>query len=165
MKQQQAAGEDEKRPIMHQRTRLNRWSVDFAVRRRAVRPLGIDFLAGDPPRTPLQKNVTITLNAPVDFIDPQSGRTWRMFQSGFDGPWKPGTRQFQAMAGKDRSRDQIYLSILTLSYDPGRALKYTGCLLIVLGIAVVYYMRIQGAVIRDWGLGIGGIIKTASGRR
>jgi hypothetical protein len=109
----------------------------------------VDFLAGDPPRTPLQKNVTITLNAPVDFTDPQTGRTWRLFQSGFDGPWKPGTRQFQAMAGKDRSRDQIYLSILTLSHDPGRALKYTGSLLIVIGIAVVYYMRVHVAGEKD----------------
>ena len=47
MEQQQAAGEDQKRPIVHQRSRLNRGFVDFAVRRRAVRPLGIDFVVGD----------------------------------------------------------------------------------------------------------------------
>jgi hypothetical protein len=109
----------------------------------------VDFLAGDPRRTVLREKVTITLNAPVDFTDPRSGRTWRLFQSGFDGPWKPGSRQFQAMAGNDRSRDRIYLSILSLSYDPGRALKYTGCLLIVLGIAVIYYTRLRGIGIKD----------------
>ncbi len=108
----------------------------------------VDFLALGPPQKPLLKNVTITLNAPVDFTDPQSGRTWRLFQSSFDGPWKPGSRQFQALAGKDRSRDQIYLSILTLSYDPGRALKYTGSLLIVLGIAAVYYIKVQSSASR-----------------
>jgi hypothetical protein len=101
----------------------------------------VDFLARDQSQRPLQKNVTITLNAPIDYTDPQTGRNWRLFQSGFDGPWKPGSRQFETAAGKDRSRDQIYLSILTVSCDPGRALKYAGSLLIILGIAVVYYMR------------------------
>jgi hypothetical protein len=104
----------------------------------------VDFIAPGPSPRRLQENVVITLNSPVDFTDPANGRTWRLFQSSFDGPWKPGSRQFQALAGKDRSRDQIYLSILTLSYDPGRALKYLGSLLVVMGVAVVYYVRVQG---------------------
>lgn len=101
----------------------------------------VDFVDRHAPHNALQKNVFITLNAPVDFTDPQSGRTWRLFQSSFDGPWKPGSPQFQSLAGDDRSRDQIYLSVLTVSHDPGRALKYTGSLLIILGIAIVYSLR------------------------
>jgi hypothetical protein len=108
----------------------------------------VDFLSREQPDKIFQKNVTITLNAPVDFTDPQSGYAWRLFQSSFNGPWKPGTRQFDAMAGKDRSRDQIYVSILTLSHDPGRALKYAGSLLIVIGISVVYCLRVQGSGFR-----------------
>ena len=111
----------------------------------------VDFIAPGPPPKRLQENVVITLNAPVDFTDPGSGRTWRLFQSSFDGPWKPGSREFHALAGKDRSRDQIYLSILTLSYDPGRALKYLGSLLIVMGVAVVYYVKAQGTGYREQG--------------
>jgi len=30
---------------------------------------------------------------------------------------------------------------LTVNYDPGRGLKYTGSLLIVAGVAVVFYMK------------------------
>jgi hypothetical protein len=101
----------------------------------------VDFLdRGDPPNR-LYENVLITLNAPVDFADPQTGRTYRLFQSSFSGPWKPGNPEFDQLAGSDRSRDQIYLSRLSVNYDPGRGLKYAGSLLLVAGITVVFYMR------------------------
>jgi len=101
----------------------------------------VDFLdRGDPPNR-LHENVLITLNAPVDFADPETGRTYRLFQSSFNGPWKPGDPEFDQLAGSDRSRDQIYLSRLSVNYDPGRGLKYAGSLLLVAGITMVYYMR------------------------
>jgi hypothetical protein len=35
----------------------------------------------------------------------------------------------------------LYVSTLTANFDPGRAVKYTGCLLVVAGIATMFYMR------------------------
>ena len=64
-----------------------------------------------------------------------------MFQSSFEGPWLPGEAEFDRLVHGDRSRDQIYLSRLSVNYDPGRGLKYAGCLLIVVGIVIVYYLR------------------------
>jgi hypothetical protein len=95
---------------------------------------------GRPPKK-LRENVLITLNAPVDFTDPQSGRTYRLFQSSFSGPWTPGEPEFEQLIRGDRSRDQVYLSRLSVNYDPGRGLKYLGSLLAVVGIALVYGNR------------------------
>ena len=101
----------------------------------------VDFLdRSDPPRK-LQENVLITLNAPVDFADPESGRTYRLFQASFSGPWPPGDPELPPDVRGDRSRDQVFLSQLSVNYDPGRGLKYLGSLLICGGILVVYYMR------------------------
>ena len=106
----------------------------------------VDFLdRGDPPKK-LQENVLITLNAPVDFTDPRSGRTYRLFQSGFSGPWTPGDDEFDQLLGDGRSRDHVYLSRLSVNYDPGRRLKYAGSLLIVVGMVIVYGLRrLQGS--------------------
>ena len=107
----------------------------------------VDFLErSDPPKPlknekTLREGVLITLNAPADFTDPQTGRTYRFFQESFEGPWLPGDAKFDQLAGPGRSRDQVYLSPLSINYDPGRWLKYVGCLMIVVGIAVVYYLR------------------------
>jgi hypothetical protein len=101
----------------------------------------VDFLdLGRPPRK-LRDDVLITLNAPVDFTDPQSGRTYRLFQASFSGPWTPGEADFDQLVHGDRSRDQVYLSRLSVNYDPGRELKYLGSLMTVLGIALVYCLR------------------------
>ena len=54
----------------------------------------------------LQEDVLITLNAPVDFTDPRTGRTYRLFQSSFEGPWLPGDAEFDELVGNDRSRDR-----------------------------------------------------------
>ena len=118
----------------------------------------VDFLdLSDPPKK-LREDVLITLNAPVDFADPRSGRTYRLFQAGFDGPWLPGDPEFQRLVGHDRSRDQVYLTQLSVNYDPGRGLKYAGCLMIVVGIGVVYYSRRfgrKGSGFRVQGSGFG----------
>ena len=84
----------------------------------------VDILDRNTPPRKLAENVLITLNAPIDFTDPRSGRTYRLFQSSFSGPWRPGEPEFDHLVGKDRSRDQVYLSRLSVNYDPGRGLKY-----------------------------------------
>jgi ABC-type transport system involved in cytochrome c biogenesis permease subunit len=103
----------------------------------------VDFLdRGDVKKVQiLRKDVLITLNAPVDFLDPRSGATYRLFQSGFEPPYLPGDPKFDALVGTDRTRDRVYLSRLSVNSDPGRPLKYVGCILIILGILVVYYVR------------------------
>jgi hypothetical protein len=101
----------------------------------------VDFLdLGRPPQK-LRENVLITLNAPVDFTDPRSGRTYRLFQSSFKGPWTPGEPEFDQLVHGDRSREEVYLSQLSVNYDPGRGLKYLGSLMTVVGIALVYGIR------------------------
>ncbi len=105
----------------------------------------VDLLdRGDPPR-PLFQNVLITLNAPVDVADPISGRSWRLFQASFNGPWKPGDPEFDQLAGRDPHRSQIYLSQLSANYDPGRGAKYFGCLMIVAGMMIVYGLSRRSA--------------------
>ena len=99
----------------------------------------VDFLdLGDPSRK-LSENVVINLNAPADFADPSTGRTYRLFQSSFSGPWTPGEPEFDQLVKNDRSRDIIYLSRLSVNYDPGRWLKYAGSVMIIVGIVMVYY--------------------------
>jgi hypothetical protein len=101
----------------------------------------VDFWdCGDPPQ-PLYEDVLITLNAPVDVADPKTGRSWRLFQASFSGPWKPGDPEFEQLAGQDHSRDQLYLSQLSANYDPGRGAKYLGSLMVVAGILLVYCLR------------------------
>ena len=101
----------------------------------------VDFLDRSRPPRKLQKDVLITLNAPVDFADPDSGRTYRLFPASFSGPWTPGEPEFDQLVHGDRSRDRVYLSRLSVNYDPGRRWKYLGSLLIVAGIGLVYGLR------------------------
>jgi len=92
----------------------------------------------------LRRHVKISMNAPVDFTDPRRGRSYRLFQEAFRGPFKRGDGIFeriQRQADQPLNRDQAYITILTVNYDPGRGIKYIGCALIVGGIAVMFYMR------------------------
>jgi hypothetical protein len=89
----------------------------------------------------LRKDVLITLNEPVSFSDPRSRRSYRLFQESFAGPWRPGDEQFDQIVPAGNPLDQLFVSFLTVNYDPGRGLKYTGSLLIVAGVGIVFYMR------------------------
>jgi hypothetical protein len=89
----------------------------------------------------LPKPELITLNEPMSFTDPRTGRSYRLFQESFAGPWKPGDEQFDQVVPSGSKKDQLFVSYLTVNYDPGRGLKYTGSLLIVVGVAIVFYMR------------------------
>lgn len=103
----------------------------------------VDVVAPDDEgsRKRVRENVLITLNEPGNFSDPRTGRSYRLYQSSFNGPFRPGHPYFDERVGGTGSRDELYLSILSVNYDPGRGLKYFGCLLIVVGIATMYYMK------------------------
>ncbi len=59
-----------------------------------------------------------------------------MFQSTMTGPYNP--EDFELKLG-----ESVYLSGFTLNYDPGRGLTYVGCLLVVAGIFVAYFVRFR----------------------
>jgi hypothetical protein len=99
----------------------------------------VDFVEPDGNRA-LRQDVLITMNAPVDFSDQKTGRSYRLFQESFFGPIRPGSPEYDKYAGTS-GRDEIYMSTLTVNFDPGRAMKYTGCLLVVAGIVTMFYMR------------------------
>lgn len=101
----------------------------------------VDFRDMNNPEKPLQSEVRIALNAPADFSDPQTGRSYRLFQESFDGPHKPGDHWFDKYVAASSPRDELFLSILTVNYDPGRGLKYAGSLLMIAGVATMFYMR------------------------
>ena len=86
------------------------------------------------------EKISITLNEPVNFADPRTGLSYRMYQESFQGPFRPGNETFDELAGPT-DRDELWESVLTVNYDPGRGLKYFGCLLVVAGIATMFYMR------------------------
>jgi hypothetical protein len=85
-------------------------------------------------RKPLQEDVLLALNAPIDVADPVTGRSYRFFQTGMNGP-------YPAEEVKVESNEPVYISYLTVNYDPGRGLIYVGCLLIVVGIFVRYFVK------------------------
>lgn len=89
----------------------------------------VDFLDSDlDPTSNSLEDVRIGMNAPVDVTDPKTGRLYRFFQESYN--------EIETPEG-----EKTYYSILTVNYDPGRGVKYLGCALIVLGIAIMFYMR------------------------
>jgi hypothetical protein len=106
----------------------------------------VEFL-GDSSRPLTGKPVTITMNAPVDFSDPATRRSYRLFQESFMGPWLPGDPLYERFAEDLRKRggadppDALEASVLTVNYDPGRGVKYAGSGLIVAGIFTMFYMK------------------------
>lgn len=104
----------------------------------------VDFLDEESGK-PAMSNVLITMNAPVDFSNPHSGRSYRLFQESFAGPFLPGDamyeRFYNAQPDNTPRRRELYSSTLTVNYDPGRGVKYCGCLLVVAGIVTMFYMR------------------------
>ncbi|MGD0901056.1 MAG: hypothetical protein ABR915_24765, partial [Thermoguttaceae bacterium] len=92
----------------------------------------------------------IAMNSPLDFVSPHpeadtrqessSGHAYRLFQSSFQGPQPPDK------FGLDRKDDEdlVYISYLSVASDPGRGLKYAGCILIVAGVFLRYFVRIKG---------------------
>jgi len=101
----------------------------------------VGFLARDG-KALVRDPVTITMNAPVDFSDPASRRSYRLFQESFMGPWTPGDPLYDRFTeGAAEKPDRIEASVLTVNYDPGRGVKYLGSALIVAGIFTMFYMK------------------------
>lgn len=95
----------------------------------------------------VDRPVTITMNAPVDFSDPNTGHSYRLFQESFMGPWLPGDPLYErftetlAEQNEGELPERLEASVLTVNYDPGRGVKYFGSLLIVAGIFTMFYMK------------------------
>jgi hypothetical protein len=112
----------------------------------------VEFL-DDEGRPLVDRPVTITMNAPVDFSDPKTGHSYRLFQESFMGPWLPGDPLYERFAkatadgasaaesGPPELPERLEASVLTVNYDPGRGVKYTGSMLIVAGIFTMFYMK------------------------
>lgn len=116
------------------------------VHERVDRPDGLFFHAGGKAlcwteEAVLKHNVWITMNAPVEYANPFNRQSYRLFQESFVGPFKPGSREYEEMVPSDVDARDLYASVLTVNYDPGRWIRNIGCLLIVLGIATMFYMR------------------------
>ena len=109
--------------------------IDFAKKQKS----SMDGAGMD--KSVYEKDIIVSLNQPVSFTDPADGRTYRFFQSSFAGPYRPGDPQFDQVVGGRRKSDELYQSTFSVSSDPGRQLKYAGCLMIVAGIVVMYYMK------------------------
>ncbi|TWT31769.1 cytochrome c biogenesis protein ResB [Blastopirellula retiformator] len=89
----------------------------------------------------IKENVWITMNAPDAFREPTYRRDLLVFQESFQGPFKPGSPQYAQFALTERNDEEIYASVFTVNHDPGSALRYWGCLLVIIGIATMFYMR------------------------
>ena len=101
----------------------------------------VDFLTNDKQARPLKENVSLKPNHPAPCTDPVSGRTFRIFQTrSFEGPFAP--EQVAPQSGQTNfDRDRIFQTVLIVAHDPGRQLKYAGCIMIMAGIMVMYYMK------------------------
>jgi len=107
----------------------------------------VDFLSRDHQQRPLlPEATTITMNGPADFTDPQTGRLYRLSQSGMQGPIplnNPMYRAFRQRVGDKTDRERVYLTSLGLNYDPGRGLKHAGSLLMIVGVFLVLFARVH----------------------
>lgn len=124
----------------------------------------VDVWEGKDPPKVRQEKVLITMNQPLTAKDPATGRTYRFYQASFSYLGKPGDPEFErwmqlramkqtevgGSAGSGPPEEpshagpipeELYQSVLSVNYDPGRGLKYAGSLLIVVGIGTMYVMR------------------------
>ncbi|MDR1491239.1 MAG: cytochrome c biogenesis protein ResB [Planctomycetaceae bacterium] len=96
---------------------------------------------------PLYKEALIRMNQPGMFADKTAGRKYRLFQSSYRGPFPPGSPEYDQflggylLNGETSPRKALYATVLSVNYDPGRGLKYLGCLLIVLGSFALFYTK------------------------
>jgi hypothetical protein len=89
----------------------------------------------------LRDDVWITMNAPIEFANPRTRQSYRFFQESFVGPFKPGEAEYEELVPNSVNVPELYASVLTVNYDPGRWIRNIGCLLVVCGIATMFYMR------------------------
>src|SRR5579864_2173284 len=70
------------------------------------------------------KPISISMN------NTMSHRGWTFYQSNYN-----------ALEDDDGNRTGQFMSVFQVGHDPGRPLKYSGCVLVVLGAFVQFYMR------------------------
>ena len=92
------------------------------------------------------EDILISMNRPGFFGD-ATGRGYRIYQSSYIGPFYPDQPQFHELYDgtifpwETRPRETIAMSTLSVNADPGRGLKYFGCLLIVLGTTMFVWRK------------------------
>ncbi len=91
-------------------------------------------IAMEKPEKMVTETLNVSMNQPLDISEPKTGQVWRLFQTSFSGPFLNET-------DLDSVRDQFYVSTFTVRHSPGRGLLYLGCLLVVLGIGIMFSMK------------------------
>jgi hypothetical protein len=105
----------------------------------------VDFIDPDRPGEKLNDApVRIALNEPASVSDPASGRCYRLYQASYGGPFRRGQPGYPGTRLGKAGPDEVFMSVLSVNYDPGRPLKYAGTLLVVFGFVMVYSMRGRG---------------------
>ncbi|MBQ2621605.1 MAG: cytochrome c biogenesis protein CcsA [Thermoguttaceae bacterium] len=91
------------------------------------------------------EHVNIQLNQPVNFVNPNNGQSYRLYQSSFNGPLDKSGELAKWVAKnqtvKTNASAPLYSSTFTVNYDPGRGLLYLGCLMVCAGIGALYYLN------------------------
>ncbi|NQU23236.1 MAG: hypothetical protein HQ567_18305 [Candidatus Nealsonbacteria bacterium] len=110
----------------------------------------VDVFSREDPGKRLVSKGLITMNVPMDFADPASGRAYRLSQQGRMGPWEPSADfRIEELVDDQTQRSRIYVSVLGANSDPGRGTKYFGSMMIVAGVLIVLCRRISRAVKTD----------------
>ena len=102
----------------------------------------IDFRDRKDPAHILEKNVEVKMNQPAEFYDPATGRSYRLFQTSFQGPLSAESLG-SSWTGPGDPPPRLFLSEFTLNGDPGRGLKYAACLAVFCGVFVRYFLKSQ----------------------
>ncbi|MDR3109510.1 MAG: hypothetical protein LBU65_07480 [Planctomycetaceae bacterium] len=99
----------------------------------------------------VKRDVLIRMNHPGIFSVPGRWRTYRLYQSTMSGPFHPDLPDFfniyngSLIGNETRPRESLYMSGLSINYDPGRGLKYLGCFLLVAGLVWHFVRKSQQA--------------------
>jgi hypothetical protein len=97
----------------------------------------------------IKRDVLIRMNHPGIFSVPGRWQTYRLYQSTMSGPFHPDLPDFfsiydgSLIGDETRPRESLYMSGLSINYDPGRGLKYLGCFLLVAGLLWHFVRKTQ----------------------
>lgn len=95
----------------------------------------------------VQSDVVIRMNHPGTFRSAKTGRVYRVYQASRSGPFRSGDEVFASLydgelfPGETVPREEIWRSVLSVNYDPGRGLKYLGCFLLIVGAGLLTFRR------------------------
>jgi hypothetical protein len=97
------------------------------------------------------RNILISMNNPSIFKG--IGRSYRIYQSSYAGPYHPDNSWFYELydgnifSWENTPRETLYMSTLSINSDPGRGLKYLGCFLLIFGSAWFIYRKKEKNVV------------------